>query len=180
LASLVQATWAVASANSGQKLDARLSYSYLRDEAKLHELATAAGATTKAGAIQDAAAQEVILLAVWLPALQEVMHTVSPLNEKIVITCVGGLQPDFTGQTIGLATDLKISVAENIQQLIPKAKVVEAFNATFAEIIASDSRQFDFEPPSVFYCGDDAEAKQVVASLVKDCGYEAVMQAIFW
>lgn len=149
-------------------------FSYSRDENKLRELATAAAATAKAGTIQDAAAQDVILLAVWLPALEEVIHAAGSLDGKIVITCVSGLQPDFTGHTIGLATDLKISVAETIQQLIPNAKVVEAFNTTFAEIIASDSRQFGADFPSVFYCGDDVGAKQIVVNLIEDCGYEPV------
>lgn len=150
-------------------------FSYSRDENKLLELAAAVGATAKAGTIQEAAAQDIILLAVWLPALEEVIHAAGSLDDgKIVITCVSGLQPDFTGQTIGLATDLKISVAEIIQQLLPNAKVVEAFNTTFAEIIASDSRQFGSDFPSVFYCGDDVEAKQIAAHLIEDCGYKAV------
>jgi len=149
-------------------------FSYSRDENKLLELATAAGATAKAGTIQEAAAQDIILIAVWLPALKEVIHTAGSLDGKIVITCVSGIQPDFSGQTIGLSTDLKISVAETIQELVPNAKVVEAFNTTFAEIIASDSRQFGADFPSVFYCGDDTEAKQIAASLIEDCGYKAV------
>lgn len=149
-------------------------FSYSRDENKLLELATAAGATAKAGTIQDAAAQDIILIAVWLPALEEVIHAAGSLDGKIVITCVSGIQPDFSGQTIGLATDLKVSVAETIQKLLPNAKVVEAFNTTFAEIIAADSRKFGADVPSVFYCGDDAEAKQIAASLIEDCGYKAV------
>ena len=149
-------------------------FSYSRDEAKLRELAAAAGSTASVGTVQEAAAQEVVLLAVWLPAVAEVIHAAGTLDGKIVITCVSGIQPDFTGQTIGLATDLKISVAETIQQLVPNARVVEAFNTTFAEIIASDSRQFGADFPSVFYCGDDSEAKQTVAALIADCGYEAI------
>jgi 8-hydroxy-5-deazaflavin:NADPH oxidoreductase len=149
-------------------------FSYSRDEEKLRELAASAGMRATAGTIQEAAAQEVVLLAVWLPAVAEVIQAVGSLEGKIVITCVSGLQPDFTGKTIGLATDLKISIAETIQQLAPNARVVEAFNTTFAEIIASDSRQFGINFPSVFYCGDDVEAKQVVAGLIADCGYEAI------
>ncbi|KOP23250.1 hypothetical protein AMR41_27135 [Hapalosiphon sp. MRB220] len=149
-------------------------FSYSRDEEKLHQLATSAGANAKAGTLQDAAAQDIILLAVWLPAVDEVIENVAPLDGKIVITCVSGLQPDFTGQTVGLATDLKISVAETIQQLIPNASVVEAFNTTFAEIIASESRQFGSDFPSVFYCGNEVEAKQIVAKLIEDCGYEPI------
>ncbi|MBG1263068.1 NADPH-dependent F420 reductase [Nostoc commune] len=150
-------------------------FSYSRDEDKLREIAASAGMTAKAGTIQAAVAEsDVVFLAVWLPSLEEVIHTAGSLAGKIIITCVSGLQPDFTGQTIGLTTDLKISVAETIQQLIPNAKVVEAFNTTFAEIIASDSRQFGSDFPSVFYCGDDIEAKQIVAGLIEECGYESV------
>jgi predicted dinucleotide-binding enzyme len=150
-------------------------FSYSRDEDKLRHLAASAGETAQAGTPQEAVANsDVILFAVWVPSLEAVIHTVGSLDNKIVITCVSGLQPDFTGQTIGLATDLKISVAETIQQLAPNAKVVEAFNSTFAEIIASDSRQFGLDFPSVFYCGDDFEAKQIVAGLIEECGYEAV------
>jgi 8-hydroxy-5-deazaflavin:NADPH oxidoreductase len=36
------------------------------------------------------------------------------------------------------------------------------------------TRQFGIDSPSVFYCGDDVEAKQVVAGLIADCGYEAI------
>jgi predicted dinucleotide-binding enzyme len=149
-------------------------FSYSRDENKLLEIAAAAGSTAKAGTIQDVAAQDIILLAVWLPALAEIIQAVGSLDGKIVITCVSGLQPDFTGQTVGLATSLTISVAETIQKLVPNAKVVEAFNTTFAEIIASDSRQFGSDSPSVFYCGDDVEAKRIAAHLIEDCGFEAI------
>ncbi len=150
-------------------------FSYSRDENKLRQLAALAGQTASFGPPAEAVAHsEVILLAVGLSALEEVIHTVGSLDGKVIITCVSGLQPDFTGQTIGLATELKNSVAERIQQLAPHAKVVEAFNITFAEVIGSESRQFGSDRPSVFYCGDDSDAKKIAAGLVEDCGYEAV------
>lgn len=150
-------------------------FSYSRDENKLCHLAASAGETAKAGTPQEAVTHsDIILLAVWAPSLEDVIRAVGSLDDKIIITCISALQPDFTGQIIGLATDLKISVAETIQKLAPNAKVVEAFNTTFAEIIASDSRQFGSDFPSVFYCGDDIEAKQVVSGLIEECGYQAV------
>ncbi|MCV3214672.1 NAD(P)-binding domain-containing protein [Plectonema radiosum NIES-515] len=153
----------------------QIIFSYSRDESKLHQLAASAGKTAKVGTPEVAVAEsDVIVLAVWAPSLEEVFRTTGSLDGKIIITCVSALQPDFTGQTIGLATDLKISVAETIQQLAPKAKVVEAFNTTFAEIIASDSRQFGDDRPSIFYCGDDADAKAIVAGLISECGYDAI------
>jgi len=153
----------------------QVMFSYSRDEDKLRQLAAVAGETATVGTPKEAVLQsDVIMLAVWVPAIAEIIRATGSLDGKIVMTCVSGLQPDFTGQTIGLATDLKISVAETIQQLAPQARVVEAFNMTFAEIIASDSRLFGSDRPSVFYCGDDAEAKKVVSDLIEECGYEAV------
>jgi 8-hydroxy-5-deazaflavin:NADPH oxidoreductase len=150
-------------------------FAYSRDESKLQHLALAAGENAKAGTPIEAVSQsDVILLSVWMPDLEAVVRAAGSLDGKIVITCISGLQPDFSGQTIGLATNLKISVAETLQNLVPTERVVEAFNSTFAEIIASDSRQFGSDRPSVFYCGDDAEAKKVVAGLIEDCGYEAI------
>jgi 8-hydroxy-5-deazaflavin:NADPH oxidoreductase len=150
-------------------------FAYSRDESKLQQLATSAGGNAKAGTPLEAVSQsDVILISVWMPDLAAAVSAAGSLDGKIVITCMSGLQPDFSGQTIGLPTNLEISVAETLQQLAPNAKVVEAFNSTFAEIIAADSRQFGDEYPSVFYCGDDDEAKQVVAGLIKDCDYEAV------
>jgi 8-hydroxy-5-deazaflavin:NADPH oxidoreductase len=150
-------------------------FSYSRDDDKIRRLAASAGETACFGLPAEAVAQsEVILLSVGFALLEDVMHTIGSLDGKVVITCVSGLRPDFTGQTIGLATELKISVAETIQQLAPNAKVVEAFNITFAEVIASESRQFGSDRPTIFYCGDDLEAKKIVAGLVEECGYEAV------
>ncbi|BCL38715.1 NADPH-dependent F420 reductase [Nostoc sp. MS1] len=150
-------------------------FSYSRDENKLHQLAAAAGENAKVGTPEDAVAQsDVVLLAVWVPFLEEALKSIGSLDGKIIITCVSGLQPDFTGKTIGIATELKTSVAEIIQQFAPKANVVEAFNITFAEIIAAESRQFGSDCPSIFYCGDDAEAKTIVADLIRECGYEPV------
>lgn len=139
-------------------------FSYSRDDNKLHHLAESAGHNATVGSLEEAVSQsEVVLLAVWVPSLESVMCSIPSWNNKIIVTYVSGLQPDFTGETIGVQTDLKISVAETIQQLAPTAKVVEAFNVTFAEIVTSDSRKFGDEEPTIFYCSDDAEAKCIAA-----------------
>lgn len=153
-------------------------FSYSRNPDKLQQLA--AGTTAKVADPKEAVAQsDVIMLAVGASVLEDVMTTVGSVNGKsldgkIVITCVSGLKPDFTGQTIGLPTALTVSMAEIVQQLAPGATVVEAFNITFAETIAAESRCFGSDRPSVFYCGDDAAAKKLVSGLIEDCGYDAV------
>ncbi len=148
-------------------------FSYSRNPDKLQQLA--AGTTAKVADPKEAVAQsDVIMLAVGASVLEDVMATVGSLEGKIVITCVSGLKPDFTGQTIGLPTSLTVSMAETVQQLAPGATVVEAFNITFAETIAAESRYFGSDRPSVFYCGNDSAAKKLVSGLIEDCGYEAV------
>ncbi|HSM80394.1 MAG TPA: NADPH-dependent F420 reductase [Nodosilinea sp.] len=150
-------------------------FSYSRDGAKLKHLADLAGPRAQVGTPAAAVAQsEVVMLAVGLPLLEDAIAAGSPFDGKIIITCVSGLRPDFTGQTVGLATELTISVAEQVQQLAPQARVVEAFNLTFAEIIAAESRQLGGQRPSLFYCGDDGAAKATVAGLIEDCGYDAL------
>jgi predicted dinucleotide-binding enzyme len=153
----------------------RVIFSYSRDAAKLRDLATAAGQGAGFGSPAEAVAQsDVVMLAVGFSELQRAMAAGGSFDGKIIITCVSGLRPDFTGQTIGLATDLTLSVAEQVQQLAPRARVVEAFNLTFAEVIAAESREVGGHRPSLFYCGDDGSAKATVAGLIEDCGYEAL------
>jgi len=146
--------------------------SYSHDQSKLHQLADSIGA--KAGTPSDAANfGDVVMLAIPFPALHDVLSAVS-LDGKIVISCVSGLKPDFEGKTVGLPSELQTSVAEEISQSAPRAKVVEAFNTTFAEILQSNSRDFNGQRPSVLFCGDDRSAKDVTATLIKDCGYDAI------
>ena len=153
----------------------RLLFSHSRDLGKLKALADLAGTNAQSGTPAQAAEfGEVILLAVPYTALHKVLSEVGSLEDKVVITCVSGLKPDFEGKTIGLPTQLKTSVAEEIAQLAPRAKVVEAFNTTFAEILQSQSREFGTERPTIFYCGDDESAKAIVAGLIFECGYEAL------
>lgn len=51
---------------------------------------------------------------------------------------------------------------------------MKAFNTTFAALMASESRLFGEVPPTGFYCGGDAAAKEVVFDLIKDTGLEPV------
>lgn len=150
-------------------------FSYSRDPVKLQTIATNAGENAQVGTPEQAARlSDVILVALQPSVMEEVLPDAGLFANKVVITCMSGLRPDFTGQAVGIATDLSISIAEQLAQRLPNAKVVEAFNITFAEILASDSRQFGEEHPSVFYCGDDVSAKAIVAELIQECGYEAI------
>jgi 8-hydroxy-5-deazaflavin:NADPH oxidoreductase len=116
---------------------------------------------------------DVIMLATPYTGLKEIFELADAFDGKIVITCVSNLVPDFTGSTIGIATTRKISVAEEIAEKLPKARVVESFNISFAENLKLPSHVFEGQQGTIFYCGNDTEAKKVVASLIEDADYQA-------
>ena len=65
----------------------------------------------------------------------------------------------------GLETDPGTSAAEELQKLLPNAKVVKAFNTTFASDFSQpviDGKQVD-----AFIAGDDEEALSVVREMVE-------------
>jgi predicted dinucleotide-binding enzyme len=64
------------------------------------------------------------------------------------------------------------SLAEALQAQLPDAHVVKAFNSAFASKMA-DPRDGD-QPLDGFIAGNDETAKQAVASLVRDVGFEPV------
>lgn len=153
----------------------QVMFSYSRDLKKLDAIAESAGTNARTGTPAEATRfGEVIMLTVQYAVLEDALKAAGSLDGKVLITCVSGLQPDFQGQTLGLPTKLTSSVAEQIVQLAPSAKVVEAFNLTFAELLQADSRQFGTERPSLLYCGDDTEAKAIAAGLIEECGYDAI------
>jgi predicted dinucleotide-binding enzyme len=63
-----------------------------------------------------------------------------------------------------------VSNAEQIQQLLPEAKVVKAFNTVFASKLGKP--QNGDQPLDGFLAGDDPEAKAKVATIVRDAGLE--------
>lgn len=150
-------------------------FSFSRDPKKLEAAAQSAGANAKVATPQEAVQEsEVVILGVKPEVLNEALGSAGGLKGKIVITFMSDLRMDPSGKKLGIATNRKQSVAEQIAELEPEANVVEAFNVTFADILASESRLFGEDKASIFYCGDNASAKATVAGLIGDCGYEAV------
>src|SRR6266516_6483788 len=77
--------------------------------------------------------------------------------------------------TAASGTSLDISsAAEEISRLVPDAAVVEAFNTIFATILHSRAHLFGSNMPTVFYCGDDRDAKSHSAELIRDAGLQPV------
>jgi hypothetical protein len=70
------------------------------------------------------------------------------------------------------------SESENLAATLPNASVVKAFNALTTDAIAfvssHDSPQIGSVYPSGFYCGDDNDAKRVVAGLITEVNFDPV------
>ena len=56
----------------------------------------------------------------------------------------------------------------------PGARVIPAFKATFHGTLGEPIDPATSMARDVFFCGDDSEAKEVVASLIEDLGFRAV------
>lgn len=119
--------------------------------------------------LRDAAANsDVILLASPWATMQSTLAALGDVTGKVVIDCINPLNETFSGLTHGHTT----SAAEVVASWVPAARVVKAFNTVSAKVMANP--QFGDQSATLFYCGDDAEAKQVVHQLATDLGFEAV------
>ena len=64
------------------------------------------------------------------------------------------------------------SGAEALAKKVPKARVVSAFSTVPSEVLLAvfDARDGDARPDLV-YCGDDENAKETTAQLIRDVGF---------
>ena len=139
-------------------------FSYSKDQDKLRAVAAVAGPTARSRTPADAVAfGEIVLLAVPWAAVPEALKAAGPIRGKILFSCCNCLKPDFSGLVLGTNT----SAAEEIEKQTPDARVVEAL-PPMAQILAAESHRLSGDQISTFYCGDDAAAKSVVASLLRD------------
>jgi NADPH-dependent F420 reductase len=141
-----------------------------RDPEKALALGHEVGVMASGGTIAQAAKfGSAVLLAVRWDAVPSALKAAGSLSGKIIIDCTNPMNSDWTQLVEGLTS----SGAERIAELAPDAKVVKAFNHVYAQIIQS-SALFGSQNASVLYCGDDECAKEKVACLIEDAGFEPV------
>jgi 8-hydroxy-5-deazaflavin:NADPH oxidoreductase len=141
-----------------------LMFSYSRNPEKLKAAAASVSADTLIGTPAEAVQfADVVVLSVAWAAVEDALQQAGSLDGKILFSCVNALLPDLSGMAVGTTT----SAAEEIAKLAPGARLVEAM-PLFAEVLHSPSRAFGEQMPSVFYCGDDGEAKAIVADLLRE------------
>jgi 8-hydroxy-5-deazaflavin:NADPH oxidoreductase len=148
----------------------KIMFSYSRDTAKLEKIASSIGSNASVGTPAEAVEfADVIVLAVPYGAIEDALKAAGSLDGKLLFSIVNALLPDMSGMAVGTTT----SAAEEIAKLAPGARVVEAL-PIFAEVLNSPSHRFGDRQATVFYTGDDAAAKQVVAGLLTEIDVEPI------
>ena len=129
--------------------------------------ARVAVAETPADAVPES---DVVILASWYGAnLDTATMLGAELAGKVVVDISNPLNARFDG----LVTSPETSAAETIRDVLPKTvRVVKAFNTTFAGTLLAGN--VAGQTLDVFIAGDDAAARNTVASFVRDGGLNPI------
>ncbi len=130
-------------------------------------LEAAPGATVAPIAEAVAAAEAAVLAAPWGGAAQSALAACGDLGGKPLLDCTNPIGPDFA-----LTHGKDDSGGEQVQRWAPTARVVKVFNTTGFNNM--ENPFYSGEPTSMFYCGDDSQAKDVAKLLAEDLGFEAL------
>jgi predicted dinucleotide-binding enzyme len=125
--------------------------------------------SAKAGRSGDPIADDVVVLAVYYPDAQAALEQYGDaLSGKVVVDITNPVEENLDG----LVTPPESSAAQELGASARGARVVKAFNTTFAGTLR-EGRVGD-EPLDVFVASDDEDAKAMVSKLIEDGGLRAV------
>jgi predicted dinucleotide-binding enzyme len=146
-------------------------FSYSRSPAKLAATVAAAGINaTLCTPIGAASFGQVILLAVHWPQVSQVLGEIRPyLAGKPLLTCILPRNALHNNLSVGTGR----SAAEKIARLVPRASVVEAL-PLLADTLYAPSRLFGSEAATLFYCGNNEAAKEMVVPLLAELDMQPV------
>jgi 8-hydroxy-5-deazaflavin:NADPH oxidoreductase len=142
--------------------------SFARDRSKLDGLVREIGATASAGTPAEAVGfADVVVLSVPWSAIPEALEQAGSLRGKIVVDTTNqfgdGPMP-ARGQT----------AAQFNAARMPGARYTKSFNTLTSAFQAAAAGRSGERRVVQWVCGDDEEAKQVVAGLVDDAGFQPV------
>lgn len=143
-----------------------------RTPKKLAEFSAASGIPT--GTVADVAAwAEGLVLAVQGRGAQEALQAAGTMNlkGKVVMDTTNPIsdEPPEDG-VIRFFTGPNDSLMERLQQAFPDARLVKAFNSVGNAFMVNPS--FPGGKPTMFYCGNDADAKRIVTRIIEQFGWE--------
>ncbi|MCA9566922.1 MAG: NADPH-dependent F420 reductase [Myxococcales bacterium] len=138
-----------------------------RDSDKARDLAEALGATHATDLAAAANADVIVLATPYQASLTLARELADALDGRILVDISNPLNATYDGL---LTTD--VSAAEQIALAAPAARVVKAFNTTFAGTLIEGG--VGGQALDVLLAGDDDDAKAVVAGLVEEGGLVAI------
>jgi NADPH-dependent F420 reductase len=119
-------------------------------------------ASSNSQAVRDA---DIVMLAVPFSAVESVAGEIADLAAgKIIVDVTNPLRPDLSGLSV---TDR--SAAQQLQDRLPSASVVKAFNTVLAG--NQDAPVVDDRTLDGYVAGDDQAAKEKVLDLMRTIGY---------
>jgi predicted dinucleotide-binding enzyme len=139
------------------------------DAAKADALAGELSGDLRAGQIGDPLTDDVVVLAVWYAAVDEVLNRYGDqLDGKVVIDITNPIDVD-SFEPLELEAG---SAAQQIAAKVPRAKVVKAFNTTFAGTLGAS--EVAGQPLDVLIASDDQDAKETVSRIVAAAGLRPI------
>jgi 8-hydroxy-5-deazaflavin:NADPH oxidoreductase len=147
-------------------------FSYARSEQKLKRLAREAKGNARAGTPGEAAREaDAVLLAVHWSRVDDVLKQAGSLSGKVVVSCSLPMNASDTELVVAHTS----SGAEALQRKLRRARVVSAFGTVPSEVLFGvfEARRKTTRP-SLVYCGDHQEAKDLAATLIRDVGFDPV------
>lgn len=117
--------------------------------------------------MEAAQSSDVIVLAVPWGAVPDALLSAGDLKGRILLDATNPLLPDLSG----LDTAGGTSGGEKVASL-SGAAVVKIFNTTGYPNMANPDYQG--QAATMFYCGDDVNAKRIAAGLASDLGFDPV------
>src|SRR5258708_40191559 len=107
-------------------------FSYSHSQAKLNKLARGAKGNARTGTPREAVHEvDAVLLAVHWLQIEDVLNQTGDLSGKVIVTC----SLPMNAQNTELVVAHTSSGAEDLAKLIPKARVVSAFNSIPSEVL---------------------------------------------
>jgi predicted dinucleotide-binding enzyme len=155
---------AFARALAGKGLKAIIANS--RGPESLAELARELGPSITPGTRGQAAAQDIVLVAVNWSKLPSALARLPDFGGRIVIDTNNPIEPP----TFAPAELHGRSSSEVFADLVPGARVVKAFNHLPAHLL-SDDPLAEGGHRVLFFAGDDASAKLAVSGLIEQLGF---------
>ena len=145
-------------------------FSYARSGAKLKKLARDARGNARAATPNEAAKEsDALLLAVHWSRIDDVLNQAGDLSGKVIVSCSLPMNANNTELVVAHTS----SGAEELAKMIPKARVVSAFNTVPSEVLFDVyEAKRKAARPSLVYCGDDKSGKGVAAELIRDVGFD--------